>query len=83
MTLLEAISARHSVRRYTDRPLDADVIALLTAKIEEINTAGGSMRSLSPMSRRHSAEASPTVRSVVSPTISSWPGRRVQTLMKG
>lgn len=40
MTLLEAISARHSVRRYTDRPLDADVIALLTAKIEEINTAG-------------------------------------------
>lgn len=40
MTLEEAIKARHSVRRYTGRPIDADTVNKLRAKIEEINSKG-------------------------------------------
>lgn len=38
--LLEAIRRRHSVRRYTDRPLDTDTVELLQTKIAEMNAAG-------------------------------------------
>ncbi len=40
MTLLEAIEARHSVRRYTHRPLSEDILATLHAKINECNSQG-------------------------------------------
>ena len=40
MTLLEAIEARHSVRKYLDKGIPADVIAALQDKIAECNKAG-------------------------------------------
>ena len=40
MTLLEAISARHSVRKYIDKEIPADIIAALQDKIDECNKAG-------------------------------------------
>ena len=40
MTLLEAISARHSVRKYLDKEIPADVIAALQDKIAECNKVG-------------------------------------------
>lgn len=40
MTLLEAIQARHSVRRYKDIPLPEDVVSVLQQKIREVNAAG-------------------------------------------
>lgn len=41
MTLLEAIACRHSVRRYTDRPIEADKVEQLQAVIDEQNAEGG------------------------------------------
>ena len=41
MTTLEAIKARHSVRKYTDRPVEVIKAALLKAEIERINAASG------------------------------------------
>lgn len=38
MTLLEAIDARHSVRRYISRPLEREVVDCLRAKIDECNS---------------------------------------------
>ena len=40
MTLLEAISARHSVRKYIDKEIPADIIAVLQDKIAECNKVG-------------------------------------------
>lgn len=40
MTLLEAVSARHSVRKYVDKELSADIIAALQDKITECNKVG-------------------------------------------
>ena len=40
MTLLEAISTRHSVRKYLDKEIPADIIAALQEKIAECNNAG-------------------------------------------
>ena len=40
MTLLEAIEARHSVRKYLDKEIPADIIAALQDKIEECNKVG-------------------------------------------
>lgn len=40
MTLLEAISARHSVRKYLDKDIPADIIAALQDKITECNKIG-------------------------------------------
>lgn len=40
MNLLEAIEARHSVRRYIHNPLSQEVIATLQAKIDECNELG-------------------------------------------
>ena len=40
MTLLEAIDARHSVRKYLDKALPADIVATLQDKIAESNAAG-------------------------------------------
>ena len=40
MTILEAIEARHSVRKYLDKEIPADVIAALQDKIAECNKAG-------------------------------------------
>lgn len=38
--MLEAIKARHSVRRYIEKPLDAKTIDLLNKKIKELNSEG-------------------------------------------
>ena len=40
MTLLEAISARHCVRKYLDKEIPADIIAALQDKITECNKIG-------------------------------------------
>ena len=40
MTLLEAIEARHSVRKYLDKEIPADVIVALQDKIAECNKVG-------------------------------------------
>jgi len=40
MTLQEAITARHSVRKYIDKEIPADIIAALRDKIEECNRVG-------------------------------------------
>lgn len=37
MTLIDAIKARHSVRRYISRPLSPEIIKTLQAKIDECN----------------------------------------------
>ena len=37
MTLLEAIQARHSVRKYIDKPLTEDIIDALQEKIAQVN----------------------------------------------
>jgi hypothetical protein len=39
--LQEAIAERHSVRRYLDKPLDADVKAKLEAAVQDANSKGG------------------------------------------
>ena len=41
MTEIEAIAARHSVRKYIDKPLEVSTVAALRSKIEEVNAAGG------------------------------------------
>lgn len=41
MNLLQAIVARHSVRAYTDRPIEADIVAALNEEIALGNEAGG------------------------------------------
>ena len=41
MTLLEAIEARHSVRRYMDEPIPDEVLATLRNRIYEINREAG------------------------------------------
>ena len=41
MTLLEAIEARHSVRKYTDEAIPDDVLATLRNKVWEINKEAG------------------------------------------
>ena len=41
MTELEAIKARHSVRKYTDRPMEADKAAAILEAIESINSESG------------------------------------------
>ncbi len=41
MSLQEAIKARHSVRQYTDKPIDNEAIALLQEKTQTLNAASG------------------------------------------
>lgn len=41
MTLQEAIVARHSVRQYMEKPIEAEKIEELKALIEECNREGG------------------------------------------
>ncbi len=40
MTEIEAIKARHAVRNYLDKPIEADKIAKLKSKIDECNQKG-------------------------------------------
>ena len=40
MTLLEAIQARHSVRRYLPKPISEDILDVLRARIAEANEEG-------------------------------------------
>ena len=40
MTLLEAIEARHSVRKYKDQPIPDGILEILQDKIREINEVG-------------------------------------------
>lgn len=41
MTIYEAMNARHSVRKYTERPIEQEKIDVLLAKINEINAETG------------------------------------------
>ncbi|MBQ7540438.1 MAG: nitroreductase family protein [Bacteroidaceae bacterium] len=41
MTLLEAIKARHSVRQFTERPIEPEKVALLQKEVERINAESG------------------------------------------
>ena len=41
MTLLEAIEARHSVRKYTDESLSGEVLSVLRDKVDEVNRDAG------------------------------------------
>ena len=41
MTLQEAIKARHSVRKYTDKPIESAKVATLRADIERVNAESG------------------------------------------
>ncbi|MBQ2511293.1 MAG: nitroreductase [Bacteroidales bacterium] len=41
MTLIEAIAARHSVRQYLDKPIDATTVDAIRACIDECNAASG------------------------------------------
>ena len=41
MTLLEAIEARHSVRKYKDEPIHEDILTALRERIREINEEAG------------------------------------------
>lgn len=41
MNLKEAIKARHSVRKYSDKPIEADKVGALKAAIERINAHAG------------------------------------------
>jgi len=41
MTILEAIKARHSVRKYIDKPIEAEKASTLQAAIEKINASSG------------------------------------------
>lgn len=43
MTLAEAMEARHMVRKYLDRPIEADVAAKLAARVEGVNERYGTM----------------------------------------
>ena len=40
MTLLEAIQARHPVRRYIDKPIEDNLIGILQEKVYEVNEKG-------------------------------------------
>ena len=41
MTLLEAIRARHSVRKYKDEPIPEEILAVLRNKVWEVNKEAG------------------------------------------
>ena len=41
MELIDAIKARHSVRKYTDKPIEAAKLASLKAAVEAVNQEGG------------------------------------------
>lgn len=41
MTIMEAMDARHSVRQYQNKPIDADVLSELRAEIDTCNKASG------------------------------------------
>lgn len=41
MKLIEAMKQRHSVRQYTDKKIDADILAELQAEIDACNKKGG------------------------------------------
>ena len=41
MTLLEAIEARHSVRKYKDEPIPEEVLTILRNKVRQINKEAG------------------------------------------
>ena len=41
MTIQEAIKTRHSVRKYTAQPIEADKVGLLRAELEKANSEGG------------------------------------------
>ena len=41
MTALEAIKARHSVRKYTDKPIETATVATLRIEIEKLNAESG------------------------------------------
>ena len=41
MTLSEAIKARHSVRKYSDQPIETEKVALLRTELDKLNAESG------------------------------------------
>ena len=41
MTIYEAMKERHSVRKYTDRPIEGDVLKILEAAVSELSSESG------------------------------------------
>jgi nitroreductase len=41
MTITEAIKARHSVRKYTDKPIEIAIVAALRSELERLNAESG------------------------------------------
>ena len=41
MTLLEAIEARHSVRKYNEDPIPEDILSIIREKVDEVNREAG------------------------------------------
>ena len=41
MTLLEAIEARHSVRKYKEDPIPEDILSIIREKVDEVNREAG------------------------------------------
>lgn len=44
MELIDAIKTRHAVRKYTDKPIEASIIATLRSRIESLNGESGLAR---------------------------------------
>ena len=53
MELIEAIKARHSVRKYTDQPIETAKIATLRAEAEKLNAESGLNIQLVQIGRAH------------------------------
>ena len=41
ISLAEAVKERHSVRQYTEQPIDAEAVTALRNKIDALNTESG------------------------------------------
>ena len=41
MTIQDAIRTRHSVRKYTDKPIETEKVATLRVEIERLNAESG------------------------------------------
>ena len=82
MDLLEAISARHSVRAYKETPLSKETVAILKEKIDVFNRDGNlHIQLVMNEPKAFQGTMAKYGNSVVLPTISLWLARKVTTLM--
>ena len=61
MNEIEAMAARHSVRQYTDRPIETEKVAALEQEIAACNRAGGLHIQLVTESRARLTDFWPTM----------------------